>query len=93
MKADLDRHLLQERSVPAYVTNDTFILGSRGTEGTSMGVVCGTTNDGSNTPTPTSSTEREDGPSMLILTGPNYSGKSVYLKQVALIVYMAHVGR
>lgn len=31
-------------------------------------------------------------PSMLILTGPNYSGKSVYLKQVALIVFMAHVG-
>lgn len=30
---------------------------------------------------------------MLVLTGPNYSGKSVYLKQVALIVYMAHVGR
>jgi DNA mismatch repair protein MSH5 len=29
---------------------------------------------------------------MLVLTGPNYSGKSVYLKQVALIVYMAHVG-
>lgn len=33
-----------------------------------------------------------DGPSMLILTGPNYSGKSIYLKQVALIVFMAHVG-
>jgi DNA mismatch repair protein MSH5 len=29
---------------------------------------------------------------MLVLTGPNYSGKSVYLKQVALIIYMAHVG-
>lgn len=29
---------------------------------------------------------------MLILTGPNYSGKSVYLTQVALIVYMAHIG-
>jgi DNA mismatch repair protein MSH5 len=28
----------------------------------------------------------------LVLTGPNYSGKSVYLKQVALIVFMAHVG-
>jgi DNA mismatch repair protein MSH5 len=26
------------------------------------------------------------------MTGPNYSGKSVYLKQVALIVYMAHIG-
>lgn len=31
-------------------------------------------------------------PSMLVMTGPNYSGKSVYLKQNALIVYMAHIG-
>lgn len=29
---------------------------------------------------------------MVILTGPNASGKSIYLKQVALIVYMAHIG-
>jgi len=35
--------------------------------------------------------EAED-PSMLVMTGPNYSGKSVYLKQNALIVYMAHIG-
>ncbi|ESO92536.1 hypothetical protein LOTGIDRAFT_233005 [Lottia gigantea] len=27
-----------------------------------------------------------------ILTGPNACGKSVYLKQIALIVYMAHIG-
>lgn len=27
-----------------------------------------------------------------IVTGPNNSGKSVYLKQVGLIVYMAHCG-
>lgn len=27
-----------------------------------------------------------------VLTGPNCSGKSVYLRQVALIVYLAHVG-
>lgn len=32
------------------------------------------------------------GPSMLIMTGPNYSGKSVLLKQVAVIVYLAHIG-
>lgn len=32
------------------------------------------------------------GPSMVLVTGPNYSGKSVYLKQVAIIVFMAHVG-
>jgi DNA mismatch repair protein MSH5 len=35
----------------------------------------------------------DDGePNALILTGPNQSGKSIYLKQVALIVYLAHIG-
>ncbi|PHH79447.1 hypothetical protein CDD80_4791 [Ophiocordyceps camponoti-rufipedis] len=29
---------------------------------------------------------------VLVLTGPNQSGKSVLLKQVAIIVYLAHVG-
>ncbi|KAK4795156.1 hypothetical protein SAY86_013150 [Trapa natans] len=27
-----------------------------------------------------------------IITGPNYSGKSIYVKQVALIVFLAHIG-
>ncbi|KAL3851198.1 hypothetical protein ACJIZ3_013080 [Penstemon smallii] len=27
-----------------------------------------------------------------IITGPNYSGKSIYIKQVALIVFLSHVG-
>lgn len=31
-------------------------------------------------------------PSALVITGPNHSGKSVYLKQVALIVYLAQIG-
>ncbi|TQW06774.1 MutS domain V [Cordyceps javanica] len=26
------------------------------------------------------------------MTGPNHSGKSVYLKQVAIIIYLAHIG-
>ncbi|KAK4197480.1 putative muts protein 5, partial [Triangularia verruculosa] len=34
----------------------------------------------------------EGRPCMMILTGPNDSGKSVYMKQVALIVHLAHVG-
>ncbi|XP_020274527.1 DNA mismatch repair protein MSH5 isoform X2 [Asparagus officinalis] len=27
-----------------------------------------------------------------IITGPNYSGKSIYVKQVALVVFLSHVG-
>ncbi|KAG0569294.1 hypothetical protein M758_6G076000 [Ceratodon purpureus] len=27
-----------------------------------------------------------------IISGPNYSGKSIYLKQVALVVFLAHIG-
>ncbi|XP_066929961.1 mutS protein homolog 5-like isoform X1 [Clytia hemisphaerica] len=39
----------------------------------------------------TSHLSTEEG-KMRILTGPNASGKSVYMKQVGLIVYMAHIG-
>ncbi|KAK8969744.1 DNA mismatch repair protein MSH5 [Platanthera guangdongensis] len=27
-----------------------------------------------------------------IITGPNYSGKSIYVKQVALVVFLSHIG-
>jgi len=30
--------------------------------------------------------------SIVLLTGPDHSGKTVYVKQVALITYMAHLG-
>ena len=29
---------------------------------------------------------------LMLLTGPNASGKTVYLRTVALIVYLAHIG-
>ncbi|KEF51694.1 uncharacterized protein A1O9_12329 [Exophiala aquamarina CBS 119918] len=70
------RHLLHEMSVPAFVTNDTLLVGGG----------CGEDDAGS------SAASSKTGPSMILLTGPNYSGKSVYQKQVALVVYMAHVG-
>jgi len=73
------RHLLQELSVTSYVTNDTYIHAGPPRSGFAV----------ESTP---SSRASEIGPSVLIMTGPNYSGKSVYMKQVALIVYMAHVG-
>lgn len=78
------RHPLQELTVPSYVANDCFLVGGVGEDAA----------DSSTDPSQESTSLQEsiDSPSMLIMTGPNYSGKSVYLKQVALIVYMAHVG-
>lgn len=70
------RHLLHEMSVSSFVTNDTFLVGGRG----------GEKDNHRNT------AQLKTGPNMMLLTGPNYSGKSVYQKQVALVVYMAHVG-
>lgn len=63
--------------VPSFIPNDTLLLGGSG--------------DGTADETIVSDLMGEV-PSMLIMTGPNHSGKSVYLKQVALIVYLAHIG-
>ncbi|RDI85632.1 hypothetical protein Vi05172_g4312 [Venturia inaequalis] len=89
------RHILQELTVGSYVANDTLLVGGQGTV---MDVVPDSDDTVQNQqpsdatqPTPVIQ-ESTEGPSMLIMTGPNYSGKSVYLKQVALIVYMAHIG-
>ncbi|ODM16931.1 hypothetical protein SI65_07896 [Aspergillus cristatus] len=76
------RHILQELTVPSYVPNDTFIIGEDPNEPAS--------DEESEILSEAPETGR--GPSMLLLTGPNYSGKSVYMKQVALIIYLAQVG-
>ncbi|KAF6792026.1 DNA mismatch repair protein [Colletotrichum sojae] len=39
-----------------------------------------------------SSESTNNGVRTLVITGPNHSGKSVYVKQIALIVYLAHLG-
>ncbi|PYH95934.1 DNA mismatch repair protein Msh5 [Aspergillus ellipticus CBS 707.79] len=81
----LMRHMLQELTVSSYVPNDTFLVGGKIQGGSPEPVV--------RAPVAISSlTNAERGPSMLLLTGPNYSGKSVYMKQVALIAYLAQVG-
>lgn len=89
--AYLARHPLQELTVPSYVPNDTFLIGgSRG----ELQIHNHGDGDYSTAQSSQEFSKSEDleGPSMLMMTGPNYSGKSVYLKQIALIVYMAHVG-
>ena len=87
-------HILQELAVSSFVPNDTFLVGGAGDDAPRDELdLC---HDTSRPSQPSSSTRHtyahKDGPSMLVLTGPNYSGKSVYLKQVAMIVLMAHVG-
>ncbi|OAG13030.1 uncharacterized protein CC84DRAFT_1255161 [Paraphaeosphaeria sporulosa] len=79
------RHMLQELSVSSFVPNNTSLVGATNFD---------TVDDDSmfDSSPEHHAHARQSGPSMLILTGPNYSGKSVYLKQVALIVYMAHIG-
>lgn len=87
-------HILQELTVSSYVPNNALLMGGH--------TVSVDTSTSSSLPAPV--------PSMLLLTGPNYSGKSVYMKQVrsvgkkflnhnltviqvALIVYLAQIGR
>ncbi|KAK1503183.1 MutS domain V [Colletotrichum costaricense] len=71
------RHPLQELVVPAFIPNDCILIGGSADEAK----------------TPTSMPDNNNiGISTLIITGPNHSGKSVYVKQVALIVYLAHIG-
>ena len=87
-------HILQELTVSSFVANDTSL---RGGEGDGASEEDADDSYGTGTQPITSSASHhtyahKDSASMLVLTGPNYSGKSVYLKQVALIVYMAHVG-
>jgi len=70
--------------VPAYVPNDTYLEGGRGNPGQAEEPFAFHYSSGERA--------HPEGPSTIILTGPNYSGKSVYLKQTALIVYLAHIG-
>ncbi|KAF2842516.1 hypothetical protein M501DRAFT_949091 [Patellaria atrata CBS 101060] len=87
------RHLLQELTVPSFVANDTFLVGGPG-DNDDLGQDNTEVSPGTTVPKTSkrNSKARPHGPSVLIMTGPNFSGKSIYLKQVALIVYMAHVG-
>ena len=73
------RHILQEMTVPSYVPNDAYVVGGSNSKAASQTEHI-------------SAEEDSEGANMLMLTGPNYSGKSVYQKQIALIVYMAQVG-
>lgn len=87
------RHPLQELTVSAFVANDTYIVGGAGNDdenAASHRLASQPPATAQSRATPVLSSP--EGPSMVLMTGPNYSGKSVYLKQVAVIVFMAHIG-
>ncbi|KAL2818281.1 muts domain V-domain-containing protein [Aspergillus granulosus] len=74
------RHILQELTVSSYVPNDTFLVGGSLEQSIDYSNLA------------PEALRTGSSPSMLLLTGPNYSGKSVYMKQIALIVYLAQTG-
>lgn len=74
--------------MPSYVPNDTYLVGGNVVDTEEQKDHPGVHSGASIVLEPST----PEGPTMLMLTGPNYSGKSVYLKQIAVIVYMAHIG-
>lgn len=75
------RHPLQELTVDSYVPNNTWLVGGSGDLEEDISSALSSVSE-----------PAAHGPSTILMTGPNYSGKSVYLKQIAIIVYMAHIG-
>jgi DNA mismatch repair protein MSH5 len=83
--------------VSSFVPNDGLVVGGKGesTNGSSSNDLRSDRERRSSSTLDSGTSDDMDsidGPGVIMLTGPNYSGKSVYLKQLALIVYMAHVG-
>ncbi|KAI1467344.1 muts domain V-domain-containing protein [Daldinia caldariorum] len=76
------RHPLQELVVPSFIANDCFLVGGPGNQN----------DEGEDESAGELERNSIEHPSTLVLTGPNHSGKSIYLKQTALIVYLAHIG-
>ncbi|KAF9425765.1 MutS protein msh5 [Podila epigama] len=93
---DNGRHPLQELSVDSFVPNDTRLGDTFHPLGDSLSSTIsshqGAVNGTSHSAVASSDSSGNDENKVMILCGANCSGKSVYLKQVALITYMAHVG-
>ncbi|BGP33912.1 hypothetical protein JCM10296v2_005721 [Rhodotorula toruloides] len=76
------RHPLSELCVDTFVPNNTALTGGLGVKRSPDGM----------DEKPDLQEVSQDEKSVIIVTGANFSGKSVYLKQIALITFMAHIG-
>ncbi|KAG2193007.1 hypothetical protein INT46_009809 [Mucor plumbeus] len=94
------RHPIQELSVDVFISNHTHLKGGQGFKNQRPGNNHSSVYDNLRKSSSTSrintssrgQTINNDTNSVQVVTGANFSGKSVYLKQVALITYMAHIG-
>lgn len=77
-------HPLQELTVPAYVPNDAKLLGGKGEQ------IAGLQDEANNCTFHATALDGCEGPKILIMTGPNYSGKSIYLKMVNISLSALH---
>lgn len=97
------RHPLQELCVDIFIPNDISLVGGKGFHNRDQkqfsslyGSHCtkrGETLNQTQMSTNSIMTKDDGMNSVAVVTGANFSGKSVYLKQTALIVYLAHIGR
>ncbi|KAG0347719.1 MutS protein msh5 [Podila humilis] len=92
--SELDAHPLQELSVNSFVPNNTTLgeVAEGPDDGPASIAPSRMTDPESKMAVASSDTSEGGGNRIMILCGANCSGKSVFLKQVALITYMAHIG-
>ncbi|RCH88492.1 MutS protein msh5 [Rhizopus azygosporus] len=86
------RHPLQELCVDVFIPNDTHLEGGKGFEYAQDSLSLFTKSVRASDQNEASKSISTAINSIQVVTGANFSGKSVYLKQVALITYMAHIG-
>jgi len=89
LEIEQGRHPLQELTVSTFIPNDTHIVISPPSSSKKQHYLNLMDDENAN-----DHDEQEDISSdrVNLITGANNSGKTVYLKQVGLIVYMAHIG-
>ncbi|KAI1310797.1 MutS protein msh5, partial [Mortierella claussenii] len=92
------RHPLQELVVDSFVANDTqlgemhCVSSTQAVASSVRGTTTDVMNDEVDSDVQLQSEQAGFDNRIMIISGANSSGKSVYLKQVALITYMAHIG-
>ncbi|KAI9350743.1 muts domain V-domain-containing protein [Obelidium mucronatum] len=83
------RHPLYEQCMDSFIGNYTGLGGLNYAAGYSR---LGSTSSSDMSGSVDERTDENGSLRVMLLTGPNFSGKTVYLKQVGLIVFMAHIG-